>query len=72
MASATGNSRLELRAVDRNSVGGVLDNISVDLQQNTGYENNILNLPDMFGSLIDTDGSESLTYAINGIPDSTI
>ncbi|MEL0583768.1 MAG: tandem-95 repeat protein [Candidatus Thiodiazotropha sp. (ex. Lucinoma kazani)] len=72
LASATGNSRLELRAVDRNSVGGVLDNISVDLQQNTGYENNILNLPDMFGSLIDTDGSESLTYAINGIPDGAI
>ncbi|MCU7878914.1 MAG: retention module-containing protein [Candidatus Thiodiazotropha sp. (ex Lucinoma borealis)] len=58
LASATGNSRLELRAVDRNSVGGVLDNISVDLQHNTGYENNILNLPDMFGSLIDTDGSD--------------
>ncbi|MEW8658221.1 MAG: retention module-containing protein [Candidatus Thiodiazotropha endolucinida] len=68
LASATGNARLEFRAVDTNSVGGLLDNISLNLQQNTGYENQPINLPELTGSLIDMDGSETLTFSISGIP----
>ncbi|MCG7978895.1 MAG: retention module-containing protein [Candidatus Thiodiazotropha endolucinida] len=72
LASATGNARLEFRAVDTNSVGGLLDNISLNLQQNTGYENQPINLPELMGTLIDMDGSETLTFSISGIPADSI
>ncbi|MEW8135994.1 MAG: retention module-containing protein [Candidatus Thiodiazotropha endolucinida] len=72
LASATGNARLEFRAVDTNSIGGLLDNISLNLQQNTGYENQPINLPELTGSLIDMDGSETLSFSISGIPADSI
>ncbi|PUB77534.1 MAG: hypothetical protein DBP01_18625, partial [gamma proteobacterium symbiont of Ctena orbiculata] len=72
LASATGDARLEFRAVDTNSIGGLLDNISLNLQQNTGYENQPINLPELTGSLIDMDGSETLSFSISGIPADSI
>lgn len=68
IATTTGASKLEFIAGDSNSYGGVLDNLSLSLQENTGYQGYIVNLPDIAASLTDLDGSESLAVRIAAIP----
>ena len=68
LSSITGTGKLELRANDSSSVGAVLDNISLALSSNTGYEDQPINLPTIAGALTDTDGSETLALTISSIP----
>nr|WP_321270808.1 retention module-containing protein [uncultured Tolumonas sp.] len=67
LLSTTGDfSKLEFKAVDNNSYGGVLDNININLQQNTGYQGYQVALPAINSSL--TNNSEHLSLALNNIP----
>ncbi len=68
VATTTGSTRLEFIAGDSNSLGGVLDNISLQLQPNTGIQGYLVPLPDLTVALTDTDGSEQLTTRIGAIP----
>jgi VCBS repeat-containing protein len=68
IATSSGDSKLEFIAGDSNSYGGVLDNLSLSLQQNTGYQGYLVNLPDIAASLTDLDNSESLAVRITAIP----
>ena len=67
-ATATGSTQLEFKAADNNSLGGVLDNIALQLLPNTGLANWATALPQPMGGLVDTDGSEILSYTIGNIP----
>ncbi|MES2992770.1 MAG: Calx-beta domain-containing protein [Pseudomonadota bacterium] len=68
-ASATGSTRLEFRATDSNSIGGIMDNISLQLTPNVGVINTATPLPTPVATLTDSDGSETLTLlAITNIP----
>jgi hypothetical protein len=68
VASQTGTGQLEFVAQDSNSYGGLLDNVSLTLQQNTGVQGYVVNVPAITAGLADTDGSESLHVAIGAIP----
>jgi len=70
----TGNPmRLEFDAVDANastSYGGLLDNIAFASAQNAGAVNTAIALSSIAPTLVDTDGSESITaVTISGIND---
>ena len=67
VASQTGTAKLEFVAADSSSYGGVIDNIKLDLLENTGMQGYALDLPVIAGSLVDTDGSESLALTISGL-----
>ncbi|MGY4531322.1 VCBS repeat-containing protein [Pseudomonas sp. TE3786] len=60
-AAAAGNYTLEFRATDSNSLGGLLDNISVSSQPNVGLEDHAIKLSSISAAVTDTDGSESIT-----------
>ena len=67
-----GTSRLEFKATDSNSYGGLLDNISVVSKVNTGFEDSWIRLSSLTASLNDTDSSESLSLQITGLPAGTV
>jgi len=66
ISDITGSGKLEFVANDTSSVGVVLDNISLTLNQNTGYAGYLTDLPDIAASL--TDNSETLSYSVSSIP----
>ncbi|QHF42516.1 hypothetical protein PspS35_01465 [Pseudomonas sp. S35] len=69
--TADGDARLEFKAPagdTNNSVGGVLDNISVTQVLNTGLEDHAIKLSAIDAYATDTDGSETLKLEISGIP----
>ncbi|WP_024301442.1 Ig-like domain-containing protein [Pseudogulbenkiania sp. MAI-1] len=70
--TADGTSRLEFKATDSNSYGGLLDNISVVSKVNTGFEDSWIRLSSLTSSLNDTDGSETLSLQITGLPAGTV
>ena len=67
VASQTGTAKLEFVAADSSSYGGLLDNIKLDLLEKTGMQGYALDLPALSGSLVDTDGSETLALTISGL-----
>ncbi|MVW90258.1 tandem-95 repeat protein, partial [Pseudomonas sp. PB101] len=66
--TADGNQKLEFRAGDSNSLGGVLDNINVTQVLNSGLEDNAILLSTIQAHTNDVDGSESLTLTLSGLP----
>jgi hypothetical protein len=72
-ATITGEARLEFRAGDNNGGGGLLDNISVTLPTTetqptvTGFADTAISL-NIHAALADTDGSETLSVHIGGVP----
>jgi Ca2+-binding RTX toxin-like protein len=68
MATTTGPSKLEFVAADSNSYGGIFDNIKLALDQDTGVQGYVVNLPTIAAALTDTDGSESLSLSLHGLP----
>nr|WP_223530603.1 Ig-like domain-containing protein [Pseudomonas sp. BF-B-26] len=66
--TADGNQKLEFRAGDRNSLGGVLDNIDVTQVLNSGLEDHAILLSTIQAHTNDVDGSETLTLTLNGLP----
>src|SRR5262249_37625361 len=68
VASQTGTGQLEFVSQDSNSYGGLLDNISLSLQQTTGIQGYVVNIPSITAGLADTDGSESLHVTVGSIP----
>ncbi len=68
VATQTGNARLEFIAADSDSFGAMVDNIKVDLRQNTGVQGYVVNVPDITAGLVDKDGSETLAIRVESIP----
>ncbi|MHC8302408.1 retention module-containing protein [Pseudomonas sp. ZS1P83] len=66
--SADGNQKLEFRAGDSNSLGGLLDNINVTQVLNSGLEDHAILLSTIQAHTNDVDGSETLTLTLNGLP----
>nr|WP_263287941.1 Ig-like domain-containing protein [Pseudomonas sp. BF-R-24] len=69
---ADGNQKLEFRAGDSNSLGGVLDNINVTQVLNSGLEDNAILLSTIQAHTNDADGSETLTLTLSGLPAGSI
>ncbi|MCF7557851.1 retention module-containing protein [Pseudomonas petrae] len=63
-----GSAKLEFKAGDANSLGGVVNNISVTEHLNSGLEDNAILLSTIKAATTDVDGSESLTVSMKGIP----
>ena len=63
-----GSAKLEFKAGDANSVGGVINNISVTEHLNSGLEDNAILLSTIKAATTDVDGSETLTVSMKGIP----
>ncbi|MGV8904962.1 MAG: retention module-containing protein, partial [Pseudomonas sp.] len=63
-----GAAKLEFRAADSNSVGGVLDNISVTETLNTGLEDHAILLSTIEAYATDIDHSESFKLQISNLP----
>ncbi|WP_342131790.1 type I secretion C-terminal target domain-containing protein, partial [Hydrogenophaga sp. OTU3427] len=70
LAPATGTTRLEFRAtLPGDSAGGILDNIDLELTSSTGVINTATPLAGPTATLVDIDGSETLTaLQLTGIP----
>ena len=60
--TADGSQKLEFRAGDNNSLGGVLDNINVTQVLNSGLEDNAILLSTIQAHTNDADGSETLPH----------
>ncbi|WP_412072337.1 type I secretion C-terminal target domain-containing protein [Pseudomonas fluorescens] len=63
-----GSQKLEFRAGDNNSLGGVLDNINVTQVLNSGLEDNAILLSTIQARTNDADGSESLRITLSDLP----
>ncbi|MFC4699553.1 VCBS domain-containing protein [Glaciecola siphonariae] len=61
------NSRIEIRAVDHDGTGGVIDNLDLDFEGLTGKEDTDLPIA-LNLELTDTDGSEIETAIVEGLP----
>ncbi|MFJ3484682.1 immunoglobulin-like domain-containing protein [Pseudomonas sp. NPDC090202] len=70
--STDGTAHLEFRAVDDNSTGGILDNISVVQNLNTGLEDQPILLSTIHAATTDVDGSETLTLTLSGLPKGSV
>jgi VCBS repeat-containing protein len=71
--SVNGKYKLEFIAADKNSIGGLLDNITLSEMMNTGMAGSPIHLSSISSSAIhyaltDTDGSETLSLTIGGLP----
>ena len=66
--STDGSAKLEFKAGDANSLGGVVNNISVTEHLNSGVEDNPILLSAIKAATTDVDGSETLTVSMKGIP----
>ncbi|MDP3977165.1 MAG: type I secretion C-terminal target domain-containing protein, partial [Pseudomonas sp.] len=67
-----GTYRLEFRALDSNSTGGLLDNIVLTDVRNAGNEDTSIRLSSITAELTDTDDSETLQVSIGNIPSGAI
>jgi len=64
-----GSQKLEFRAGDSNSLGGVLDNINVTQVLNSGLEDNAILLSTIVAKTTDVDGSETLkSITLSNVP----
>ncbi|WP_218568399.1 tandem-95 repeat protein [Pseudomonas sp. LS-2] len=70
--TADGTAHLEFKAADSNSTGGILDNISVTQNANTGLEDQPILLSAVHAASTDIDGSETLTLTVNGLPKGSV
>ncbi|WP_353325968.1 VCBS domain-containing protein, partial [Chitiniphilus shinanonensis] len=69
VATQDGTSRLEFRAGNSDSYGGVLDGISLGkVDDNIGLQDQWIHLSKISAQLTDTDGSETLAVSIKDIP----
>jgi Ca2+-binding RTX toxin-like protein len=68
IATTNGTGKLEFIAGDSNSLGGVMDNITFGLAQDTGVQGYAVALPAIASALVDTDGSETLKTTIDALP----
>ncbi|MGH8331837.1 MAG: Ig-like domain-containing protein, partial [Pseudomonas sp.] len=66
--TADGTQKLEFRAGDNNSLGGLLDNINVTQVLNSGLEDHAILLSTIQAHTSDVDGSETLILTLNGLP----
>ncbi|MCP1514025.1 retention module-containing protein [Pseudomonas rhodesiae] len=66
--TADGDAKLEFKAPTSNSLGGVMDNISVTQVLNTGLEDHAIKLSAIDAYATDKDGSETLKLEVSGIP----
>ncbi|USD95929.1 hypothetical protein CTT30_07485 [Vibrio coralliilyticus] len=55
-----------------NSYGALLDDITLEKADNIGYEDSFIPLSDIVVGLSDTDGSETLSLVLNGLPEGTV
>ncbi|HEX7639653.1 MAG TPA: Ig-like domain-containing protein, partial [Burkholderiaceae bacterium] len=69
LATTTGANQLEFVAGDSNSYGGVLDNVQFGVQQNTGEQGYVVDLPQIAASVANTSGTETLSsVTLDSIP----
>ncbi|MEZ8382580.1 VCBS domain-containing protein, partial [Vibrio splendidus] len=65
----SGKYRLVLEADEADSTGAIIDNIQFTAVDNYGYEDSFIKLSEISASLVDaTDGSETLTVELEGLP----
>ncbi|ANW23017.1 hypothetical protein BA953_01695 [Vibrio coralliilyticus] len=55
-----------------NSYGALLDDITLEKADNIGYEESFIPLSDIVVGLSDTDGSETLSLVLNGLPEGAV
>ncbi|WP_287226205.1 MULTISPECIES: VWA domain-containing protein [Vibrio] len=55
-----------------NSYGALLDDITLEKADNIGYEDSFIPLSDIVVGLSDTDGSETLSLILNGLPEGSV
>ncbi|MGF1770680.1 Ig-like domain-containing protein [Vibrio wakamikoensis] len=67
-----GTYRIEFESEQDDSYGALLDNIVLSARSNVGYEDTYIDISDIVANLTDTDGSESLTLLIQGLPQGAI
>jgi surface adhesion protein len=70
--TADGAAKLEFKATDSNSFGGVVDNIQVVETLNTGLEDHAILLSTIQAATTDIDGSETLALTLNGLPKGSV
>ncbi len=64
---STASKTLTFASVDKNSFGGLLDNITLATTSNTGVAGKAIALSAISSELVDRDGSETLTTTISNI-----
>ncbi|MBD8614212.1 retention module-containing protein [Pseudomonas putida] len=64
---STASKTLTFVSVDKNSYGGLLDNITLSTTGNTGVAGKAIALSEITSQLVDRDGSETLTTTISNI-----
>ncbi len=64
---STASKTLTFASVDKNSYGGLLDNITLSTTGNTGVAGKAIALSAISSELVDRDGSETLTTTISNI-----
>ena len=64
---STASKTLTFASVDKNSFGGLLDNITLSTTGNTGVAGKAIALSEITSQLVDRDGSETLTTTISNI-----
>ncbi|WP_213865970.1 tandem-95 repeat protein, partial [Vibrio crassostreae] len=67
LVSTQTNSRIEFRAADQSGSGGLVDNINLTFTGFVGDEDTAIPI-DISAELTDTDGSETLSTSITGLP----
>ncbi|MBT1445440.1 VCBS domain-containing protein [Shewanella sp. JM162201] len=68
----SGNYRLLFEADNSDSVGAIMDNLAFRAVDNLGYHNKFIKLGNISSSLVDKDGSESLSVKLQGLPEGAI
>jgi hypothetical protein len=63
-----GSYRIEFESEQTDSYGVLIDNIVLSSRSTVGYEDTYIDISDIVANLTDTDGSESLTLLIQGLP----
>ncbi|MEZ9950565.1 tandem-95 repeat protein [Vibrio breoganii] len=67
-----GDYRLILQSTDADSYGAIVDNLILESSDAKGVEGEFVDLWDLSAGLTDTDGSETLTLTLEGLPEGTI
>ena len=68
ISAVAGTGKLEFIAGDSSSFGGVLDNITLGLAQDTGVAGYAVNLPALATAMVSPHGTDTLTTTIDSIP----
>ncbi|MCJ2378977.1 Ig-like domain-containing protein [Vibrio sp. ZSDZ34] len=67
-----GDYKLVFESNQTDSYGALLDNVSLLVVDNYGYEDSPIHLSDFSASLTDTDGSESLAILLKALPEGAV